>query len=148
MLPPWKRSRPSQMGLSATWSRGRRPCGGLELEDLYGAFQPKPFYNSMAFKSHCKTPLRRAGEASSLSPAVPKLKKPLFFSSTVRKGTPLFPDTSCPQFPSLNTLQWLLLRSRSSEPHPKFWGHPLSYSFTETLRSATCPQNKVKSQGL
>ena len=44
---PWNHSRPGWMGLWATWSRGRCLCRVLELDDLKGPFQPKPFYESM-----------------------------------------------------------------------------------------------------
>ena len=75
-------------------------------------------------------------------PPVSKLYKPLLLSWTVREGTPLLPDSSCPVFASLNPLHWLLLRSCSSQPHPAFCSHLLSYTFPQTLGSATGPQHK------
>ena len=45
MLHPWSCSRPVWMGPWATWSStwGR----GLDLDDHWGPFQPKPFYDSV-----------------------------------------------------------------------------------------------------
>ena len=45
---PWRHSRPGWMWLWAAWSGGWRPCPwGLKPDDIWGPFQPSPFYDSM-----------------------------------------------------------------------------------------------------
>ena len=57
MLCPWWCSRPTWMGLWTTWSSTRsggwwlRLWQGVEMNDPWGPFQPKPFYDSMILLS-------------------------------------------------------------------------------------------------
>jgi len=48
---PWRHSRQGWMWLWAAWSGGwQLPMAeGLKLDDLWGPFQPRPFYDSMAW---------------------------------------------------------------------------------------------------
>jgi len=63
MLHPWRHLRPGHMG---PWLAlcGNPLCGrGLELDDLWGPFLPKPFYNSMnlCWEPHLKSWFRHLG---------------------------------------------------------------------------------------
>lgn len=53
MLHPWQCSWLGEMGFWATWSSGWHPCPGrgLELDDLYDPFQPKPCCGSVIVSS-------------------------------------------------------------------------------------------------
>ena len=109
-----------------------------------GCRDTKTEQTSSTSKSNCKTNLRKADEPSSLSQPSPSLK-------TLQIPSPLL---NCPGRNPTASRQLLpcigipdaphrpCLRSCSSQPHPAFCGYLLSYTFPQTLCSATSPQHK------